>query len=388
LKKGKSASEEYIEEKLSEKKHLLTPSLVDVLRSELKLQEITDIGVEEAIDLVVRNYDSSLVEPGEAVGTVAAQSIGEPGTQMTLRTFHYAGVAELNVTLGLPRLIELVDARRSPSTPVMNIYLDKSYRRNQSKAREVAEKLTYMTIDDVIDSINIDLRHDAVKVILSPERMTTMNIDIDTVEKAFPFKFTKDDEFTLLVNLSEAKNSNYEKLVNRIRESNLRGLSKIKRVLTSFEDGEWTIRTDGSNLDGVLNIDGVDPTRTTTNDIHEIASIFGIEAARNALIKEAHAVLEEQGLDVDIRHVMLVSDIMTNTGEVKQIGRHGISGTKSSVLARAAFELTIQHLVNAAIKGETDPLKGVIENIIVGQSMPLGTGSVELFMSLGGKRDE
>jgi DNA-directed RNA polymerase beta' subunit len=79
---------------------------------------------------------------------------------------------------------------------------------------------------------------------------------------------------------------------------------------------------------------------------------------------------------------------MTSKGEVKQIGRHGISGQKSSVLARAAFELTIQHLVNAAVKGETDPLKGVIENIIVGQSMPLGTGSVELFMRMGGKRDE
>jgi DNA-directed RNA polymerase subunit A" len=85
---------------------------------------------------------------------------------------------------------------------------------------------------------------------------------------------------------------------------------------------------------------------------------------------------------------MLVSDIMTKMGEVQQIGRHGISGEKSSVLARAAFELTIQHLVSAAIRGEIDPLKGVIENIIVGQSMPLGTGGVELFMTMGGKRDE
>jgi len=389
LKKGKPASEEYIEEKLSEKANQLTPSLVDELKSELKLQEITETGVDQALEMVVRNYDSSLVEPGEAVGTVAAQSIGEPGTQMTLRTFHYAGVAELNVTLGLPRLIELVDARRAPSTPVMNIYLDKSHRRSKTKAREVAEKLTYMTIDDVTDSINIDLRRDAIKIILSPDRMEAMNIDVEMVASAIPYKFTQDDDgFTFLVGLDEAKNNKYEKLVKKIRLSKVRGVKKIKRVLTSYENGEWTIRTDGSNLDGVLGIEGVDPARTNTNDIHEIANILGIEAARNALIKEAHAVLEEQGLDVDIRHVMLVSDIMTHTGAVKQIGRHGISGTKSSVLARAAFELTIQHLVNAAIKGETDPLKGVIENIIVGQSMPLGTGSVELFMSLGGKRDE
>jgi DNA-directed RNA polymerase subunit A'' len=307
---------------------------------------------------------------------------------MTLRTFHYAGVAELNVTLGLPRLIELVDARRQPSTPVMNIYLDSKHKRSKSKTREVAEKLTFIKLDDIIDVLNVDLNDDAIKFSVSPEFMENLNVNITEVEKALLLKFEKIDGDLFRIELSEEKNKNPEKLVKKIIETPIRGLSEINRVLTTYENGEWVIRTDGSNLEGVLNIEGVDPTRTTTNDIHEIARILGIEAARNALIKEAHAVLEEQGLDVDIRHVMLVSDIMTNTGTIQQIGRHGISGKKDSVLARAAFELTIQHLVNAAIKGETDPLKGVIENIIVGQSMPLGTGSVELFMTMGGKKDE
>jgi DNA-directed RNA polymerase subunit A'' len=345
-------------------------------------------GVDTVIETVVRSYDFSLVEPGEAVGTIAAQSIGEPGTQMTLRTFHYAGVAELNVTLGLPRLIELVDARRQPSTPVMNIYLDSKHRRSKAKTREVAERLTYTVVDDVVDVINVDLKEDAIKFSLSPEYMENLNVEMADVEKALPMKFEKIDDNSFRIELSEEKNKNPDKLVAKIIGTPIRGIPKINRVLTTYENGEWVIRTDGSNLEGVLSIEGVDPTRTTTNDIHEIAKILGIEAARNALIKEAHAVLEEQGLDVDIRHVMLVSDIMTNTGAIQQIGRHGISGKKSSVLARAAFELTIQHLVNAAIKGETDPLKGVIENIIVGQSMPLGTGSVELFMTMGGKKDE
>jgi len=92
-------------------------------------------------------------------------------------------------------------------------------------------------------------------------------------------------------------------------------------------------------------------------------------------------VLEEQGLDVDIRHVMLVADIMTSTGDVKQIGRHGISGEKSSVLARAAFEITVPNIVEAAITGESDPLKGVTENVIVGQSIPIGTGLVDIYMT-------
>ncbi|MDH5200601.1 MAG: DNA-directed RNA polymerase subunit A'', partial [Candidatus Bathyarchaeota archaeon] len=362
--------------------------LIDELNRTLSESGMTEEGVEKVIQTVARNYDFSLVEPGEAVGTVAAQSIGEPGTQMTLRTFHYAGVAELNVTLGLPRLIELVDARRQPSTPVMDIYLDAGHRRSQAKAREVAEKLTYTVVEDVVEKVNVDLREDAIKVILSPKRMKALNITTEEVERVLPPKHTRVDDTTFLISLSEVRSGDPEKLIDQITAAQIRGIPEIKRVLTNYENGEWVIRTDGSNLEGVLTIEGVDPARTTTNDIHEIAKILGIEAARNALIKEAHAVLEEQGLDVDVRHVMLVSDIMTNLGEVQQIGRHGISGEKSSVLARAAFELTIQHLVNAAIKGETDPLKGVIENIIVGQSMPLGTGSVELFMTMGGKRDE
>ena len=385
---GPPASKEFIDEQLSMTAGVLTPSLTSELRRMLSDSEMTEDGVEKVIQTVVRSYDFSLVEPGEAVGTVAAQSIGEPGTQMTLRTFHYAGVAELNVTLGLPRLIELVDARRSPSTPVMIIHLDTRHRRSQSKVREVAEKLTYTVIDDVVEQVNVDLREDAVKVILSSERMEALNVTTEEVERAMDMKYEKVGDLTFLVPISESKSGDPEKLIDQITGARIRGIPEIKRVLTNYENGEWVIRTDGSNLEKALSIEGVDPTRTTTNDIHEIAKILGIDAARNALIKEAHSVLEEQGLDVDVRHVMLVSDIMTNSGEVQQIGRHGISGEKSSVLARAAFELTIQHLVNAAIKGETDPLKGVIENIIVGQSMPLGTGSVELFMNMGGRRGE
>jgi DNA-directed RNA polymerase subunit A' len=159
-------------------------------------------------------------------------------------------------------------------------------------------------------------------------------------------------------------------------------------VLVTEESGEWVIRTDGSNLSKVLEIPGVDTSRTSTNNVHEIAKTLGIEASRNALINEAKGVLEDQGLDVDVRHVMLVADMMTSTGEVQQIGRHGISGKKASVLARAAFEITVPNIVEAAVKGESDPLAGVTENVIVGQSIPIGTGLVELYMSTFEKQEK
>jgi len=91
--------------------------------------------------------------------------------------------------------------------------------------------------------------------------------------------------------------------------------------------------------------------------------------------------LREQGLDdVNIRHLMLVADIMTNRGEIESIGRHGISGSKDSVLARAAFEVTVNHLLDAAVHGEEDDLDGVIENVIVGKPVSIGTGDVDLRM--------
>ena len=388
MKKGKAATEKFINEKIDKIQTDIPSRLKDEMRNRLVESDLTKKGVETVIAEVLRNYDYSLVEPGEAVGILAAQSIGEPGTQMTLRTFHYAGVAELNVTLGLPRLIEIVDARKSPSTPVMNIYLDEKHRKSERKAREVAMLLTYTTIDDVIESVNVDLRAESVRIKVDPERMETLGVSSEDIEKVMPYEFSTEDEYEYLISLEEDKGNDPAPIIKAVTEARIKGIPEIKRVLTTIEGGEWIIRTDGSNLEGVLRIPGIDPPRVTTNNIHEIAEIFGIEAARNALIREAHAVLTEQGLDVDIRHVMLVSDIMTKTGSVQQIGRHGISGDKSSVLARAAFELTIQHLVEAAIKGEIDPLKGVIENIIVGQSMPLGTGSVELFMTQKGDSDE
>jgi DNA-directed RNA polymerase beta' subunit len=181
------------------------------------------------------------------------------------------------------------------------------------------------------------------------------------------------------------KQMDMKKLLDKLPALHIKGAPEIRRVLVTEETGEWVIRTDGSNLSAVLDIAGIDPTRTTTNNVHEIAETLGIEAARNSLIKEALGVLEEQGLDVDIRHVMLMADIMTSTGDVRQIGRHGISGKKSSVLARAAFEITVPNIIEAAIRGESDPLKGVTENVIVGQSIPIGTGLVDLYMTTGNR---
>jgi len=380
VEKGKPAPKEYIKERIEEVKEKLTPLLVEELKRDLVKEELTRKGVDKVIELTLENYKRALVEPGEAVGIVAAQSIGEPGTQMTLRTFHYAGVREQNVTLGLPRLIEIVDARRMPSTPIMTIFLDKEHGESKKKATEVAREVISTSMEDITKAMYVDPELGEVAVQLDPTMMEDRGVTVKDLEEVLRLPSctlrTRENRVYL-----KPKKMEPRKLLDKVSSHHVKGIPGIRRVLVTEEKGEWVIRTDGSNMPKVLDVTGIDPTRTITNHIHEIAKTLGIEAARNVIIKEAMGVLEEQGLDVDIRHVMLVADIMTATGEVRQIGRHGISGEKSSVLARAAFEITVPNIVEASIKGESDPLKGVTENVIVGQSIPIGTGLVDLYMS-------
>lgn len=314
----------------------------------------------------LENYEKSLVITGEAVGTVAAQSIGEPGTQMTLRTFHYAGVVELAVPLGLPRLIEIIDAKRTPKNPIMTIFLEEKHSNDKEYAEKIGKKLHEEYLKDVC-SISIDVKRKAL-------RIETDNEEAEKIIEKLTEKKADDGVFII----GEESLSELKKLKNKLEKKRLIGVKGIRRTFVREHNGEYVIYAEGSNLKAVLNIDGVDKNRTTTNDIFQIYETLGIEAARNAIIIEAKKVLDDQNLEVDIRHIMLVADQMTVTGEVQAVGRTGISGAKESVLARAAFEETEKHILNAAIYGEVDTLDGVAENIIIGQPIPIGTGTVEL----------
>ncbi|MEE9475003.1 MAG: DNA-directed RNA polymerase subunit A'', partial [Candidatus Hydrothermarchaeaceae archaeon] len=313
----------------------------------------------------------------------AAQSMGEPSTQMTMRTFHYAGVAELNVTLGLPRIIEIVDARKIPSTPTMAIYLEKEYAREKEKAKEIAKQIEAITVGDVLKRSETDLIDSNITLILDKHEMKRRGLKpADIAEKLDKIKKEKIEwgRGKVSLNIPNRSMRELQKTVTKIKDVYLRGIKNIKRVVMRREGDEYIIYTEGSNLKDVLKIDGVDITKTKTNDILEISKVLGIEAARNAIINEALDTLDEQGLRVDVRHIMLISDMMAVDGTVKAIGRHGVSGEKASVLARAAFEITVDHLLKAGVRGEVEELMGIVENVIVGRPVMLGTGMVELVM--------
>ena len=383
-----------IEDLLESAKQRLPKRIYEEL--EMKLKETTSkygLTPEEAkkiIEYVLQEYDNSLIEPAEPVGTVAAQSIGEPGTQMTLRTFHYAGVREFNVTLGLPRFVELVDAKKEPSTPIMYIYLDEEHKYDEQKAREVARRIEFTRVVNVASEVDIDLVNFSIVVRLDPVMLEDKGVSIDQVKKTLErlkigeIEQSPDDPYTIIIKLPLTESisiMDLQKKREKVLNAKIKGIRKIRRVVIQRVGNEYVLVTEGSNLKEVLNVPGVDPTRTITNSIKEIEEVLGIEAARATLIREMKNVLDEQGLDVDIRHLILVADIMTQTGRIRQIGRHGVSGEKLSALARAAFEMTVQNLYEAAANGEEDKLLGVAENVIVGGVVNVGTGMVEVYMN-------
>ncbi len=175
MSKSTQASKKMIDSKIVilRKRGKIPPLVIEGLRERLLEQKINTKQLNTIIKEVEAAYDDSLVQPGEAVGAVAAQSIGEPGTQMTLKTFHFAGVAEFNVTLGLPRLIEIVDARRNPSTPTMNVYLDEEHRENEKLARNVAQSIEQTRVERVAETVEIDLAEGASWLFLTQSSLRT-----------------------------------------------------------------------------------------------------------------------------------------------------------------------------------------------------------------------
>ena len=346
-------------------------------------------------------------DPHEAVGITTAQSIGEPGTQMTMRTFHYAGVATVNVTQGLPRIIEIVDARKVPKTPTMLIYLEefnskkKPLNTNEKEVRKIAAGLEMTTTPDIA-KIDVEVTQRHISLVLSNPNMRLKAMTgaevRDKLSRALRLYIQADNEdrpkvLTIIPGVSKEDDlatlasdpPTYTALLQleeKIKKLRLKGLADVSRANVqgpSRDTGEYYISTIGSNLAKVSEFAGVDRARTYTNNIEEINQYLGVEAARQAIINEMFDTLEGAGLDVDIRHLLTVADVMSSEGTVRAIGRHGVSGTKHSILARSAFEVTVTHLLQAGVIGERDPLRGVTENIIVGQPVAVGTGNVDLY---------
>lgn len=368
-----------------------------------------------------QRLESTRVEPGTAVGALACQSIGEPGTQMTLKTFHFAGVASMNITLGVPRLKEIINAVKNISTPIVKtcLYCSDSL----EDARKVKGRIDRVYLKDVVSSVTeiytkndifleikvclqaissmrLEMDLNYIKAVIDSEVSTKAHVNVArakiTESKAHSGK--EDSGTTFRADTGKFHFESYVKgckiVLRTNREDNkyfdMKGLKRaldliivsriktVKRVVIA-KDGEYKLFVEGTGLRQILGTEGVDYKRTTTNNIIEIEGTLGIEATRESIIREMQYTVSSHGIKIDVRHLMLLADTMTCRGELLGITRFGISKMKGSTLMLASFEQTGDHLFDAAIRNKGGAIKGVSESIIMGRPISMGTGCVELF---------
>lgn len=371
-----------MQELIKEYKGKIPETLLKEFEAQSESFKLSKADAKKVLERLESRYMASKINPGEAIGIITAESFGEPSTQMTLRTFHFAGVAEAQISLGLPRLIEIFDARKEIATPLMEIYLKAPYNNtvDEKKLERIISQIKEIPMEEVASSISLNLTKMNVEIRLNSKRMKDLDVKEENIMKQLKTSiktsdFAANDEFILATPKSKENTLPLlYQLKEKIKEVTVKGTEGIKQVLPVTRNNELVLLATGSNLKKILEIDEVDPARTTTNDIFEILKVFGIEAARNAIIHEALRVIQDQALDIDIRHIMFIADLMTTTGTIKGITRSGITGEKESVLARASFETPIVHIMNASLIGEVDMLNSVIENVLLNQPVPLGTG--------------
>jgi len=325
------------------------------------------------------------IQPGESVGVTTSQSFGEASTQMVLNVFHSAGVAEVQVTLGLPRLIEIFDARKEPSTPAMEIYLDKESN-NEKDSRSIAEKLKEVKLGEIASEVKIDFSGKKIEIELDQDALKRVHVGAQKIAERLNEKEidAKQKDNSIVLKTPDLSFKEMYKMKEKLKNTIISGVKNISQVVVAHRGKDFVILTSGSNLKEVIEFKGIDRNKVFTNNVHEVAEVLGIEVARETILLEIKKVLDSQGLDIDHRHLDLIADAMTNTGVVKGVTRMGIISSKSSIFARAAFETPDKQFVNATIQGKKDDLASVIENIILNQPIPVGTGLPGLLVKVTG----
>lgn len=380
-----------------------------VLNAVNQLLKMSSKSIEMFLQQCLYKYSRAKVEPGTAVGAIGAQSIGEPGTQMTLKTFHFAGVASMNITLGVPRIKEIINASKTISTPIINCVLVNDT--DEIAARVVKGRVEKTLLEDVAyyieDVYKNNMAYLSIKVDMRTIEKLQLELTLDGIAQALclapklkilpgDVSVSGKDRINVLVILRETKSDaiknttdNTNTLFFRMQQLKralphvvIKGLSNIFRAVINIrDDTKKELLVEGYGLKDVMSTDGVVGTKTTTNHVLEVAEVLGIEAARGSIIKEIDYTMSNHGMSVDPRHIQLLGDVMTYKGEVLGITRFGLSKMRDSVLQLASFEKTTDHLFDAAFFMKNDKIEGVSECIILGQTMSIGTGAFKLVKS-------
>ncbi|XP_072929646.1 DNA-directed RNA polymerase III subunit RPC1 [Epargyreus clarus] len=362
-----------------------------------QLERLTLTQLVRFIRLCHDKYQRSVLEPGTAVGALAAQSIGEPGTQMTLKTFHFAGVASMNITQGVPRVKEIINASKNISTPIITAELTDPY--DQEFARRVKGRVEKTTLGEITTYIDeVYLPHECFLLVrLDAERIRLLCLEVNVHSiiysictsklKVKPGNIEAVSAWAIKVRAEATRQAGWlnvalQQLARQLPAVVVKGLPRVSRAVIACDDSSATPRyklcVEGDGLRDVIATYGVNGNKTSSNNILEVFATLGVEAAQTTIMSEITAVMEGHGMAVDRRHVALLAAQMTARGEVLGITRYGLARMKESVLNLASFEKTADHLFDAAYYGQRDCIEGVSESIILGVPAAIGTGVLQL----------
>ena len=389
----------------------------------------------EVLRIVKQTVLDSLIEAGEMVGCVAAQSIGEPATQMTLNTFHLAGVAMegRSQLSGIPRVAEIIDAAKSIKTACMTLRLDGAELEARGGDAEVyARSLEHCLLAKLVTSYEVEEcgatcgQHPEDEILVAAEGACfgdacreasttvlrlTLNRRLLRRRGLFPSAALKavlsqhpdvigvaspSASLVWVLRLKvagaaahshEANAAVYSRVLNDTvvggkAEIELAELCRGSRVVVDDDTGdleeaeEITIETAGSALQVVTSEPEIDWYRCTSNDVMDVYGALGIEAARAIIFHELRSLVAGDGGKVSDRHIMMVATTMTFYGTVMPMSRHGINRiADTGPLLRCSFEETSEVLTDAGVYGEAEShMRGISQSIMMGKTPYIGTG--------------
>lgn len=320
-----------------------------------EIDRTTESHVKEFLSSVCKKYNRAITEPGTAVGALAAQSIGEPGTQMTLKTFHFAGVASMNITQGVPRIVEIINATKTISTPIISAELVNNT--DMEFARKVKGRIEKTTLGEISSYIEEVYRPEGcfLLVKLDMPRIKVLGLEVSIATIMFslctsklrlkPQNISSIGQSVLVIypdttKCNQALNVELQRLVNAVPGVVVAGHPHVSRAVIAVDDTHqpptYKLCVEGAGLRDVMGTYGVIGTKTKSNNILEVAAALGIEAARTTIMTEITDVMEGHGMTVDHRHIMLLASQMTSRGEVLGITRHGLAKMRESVFNLAS----------------------------------------------------
>ena len=387
------------------------------IREQLQNIQVYPSIIPSIIKEVRKQYHTTLADPGEMVGIIGAQSIGERQTQMTLNTFHRAGLISTTVVTGVPRFTELLNATKHPKSKSCTIRF-KQQPTSIAEARENGKKIVHITLKDIVSDIellteipeeiwydiyctihdvNITEYSHVIRCSLNGENMFKRQIVpkdiVDAIECNFDdvrcivsplkvgvvdvfFKYEEEDE-----DETDVEMFSDSILIPNLQGIKISGVDDIKDIFyQDDEDGNWYAVTNGSNFKELGSLSNIEFSELVSNDMWEIYYNLGIEAARQFLIDEFTFVVSSDGSYINARHIMLVSDIMTQHGSILSISRYGIKREQTGPIAKASFEESLDNFMKAGAFGETDRTDGCSASIMLGKMTKAGTGLCELLL--------